>query len=226
MRFTSLLTILLAYLILMPVGSQARWWPFGGDRWRTTEQAEDYQFNVYAKRVEWIKQYEKAEEDRLVREVAAATPTPAPPPAIDPARLVIPELRPYLEEALTSPKALLPKERLARKYIKLRRYDLAREELQAGIALLPDWRAGRLLMAQIHWRQGELDLARREYNLLVVGEPEWIAPRFYRAHLLEIMARTGDALDDWEMLAQLAQQRGLLEMSALADQRIQALRGQ
>ncbi|MBE7559254.1 hypothetical protein HS125_10025 [bacterium] len=195
---------------------------------RTPEEAEEYQYQMYVKRVAWMKEYERAEAARVAAAAAAAAATPEapPPPQIDPAKLVVPQLRPLLEDTARRPHALEPRLKLARKYLKLRHFDLALATLDEGLAQQPDWSLGRLTRAQTLWQKGELDAARREYSLVVVSEPDWITPRFYRAHLLEAMQRTTEAIEDWETLAQMAQERGLVDLSLLADRRMSALRGQ
>ena len=218
-------TVALACALVFGAVAEAAIWPFSGKS-RTPEQSEDYQFALYQKRAQEMKEYRQKEAEQTAMVVAAATAAPTPVPQIDTAKLVVPQLRPLLEDAAMHPRDLLPRERLAHQYMQLRRYDLALQELDEGFATQPDWMTGRMTRARVLWLKGDLDGARREYNLLVVSEPDWIAPRFFRAYLLEIMARNEGALEDWEMITQMAQQRGLVEMNAVAEQHIQSLRGQ
>jgi len=213
--------LLLALVTMLLVTSTQAFWPFGS-RYRSVADMEKYRFDYYVSRVDEVRALRKQGAEK-------ATQVTPPPPAlpevtVSPERLVLPYLKPYLEDVARYPSSTIASRKLVRQYVKLQRYDLALGELDRIFKYNPSWSEGFMLQADIYEKTDQLAKAKADYDLLVVSDPNWISPRFRRAQLLERMARNQPAQDDWEQISRLAQAQGLDELNAVATRHLQELR--
>ena len=215
------LLMALATLLFATTTAQAGWWPWGGSKYRSVAEMEQYRFDHHAKRLDRVKELK-----RQAAEEAARVPEPEPEPkiTIEPERVAAPYLEPYVVAVARYPTSTEASRRLIREYARLKRYDLALAEFDRIFKYNPSWKQGFLLRADLYEEMEQLEKARAEYDLLIVDEPNWIKPRFRRAQLLERLALDMKALEDWETLAHLAQSQGLDEINAAAGRHIQELR--
>jgi tetratricopeptide (TPR) repeat protein len=217
--------VVLFMLTSLPQISQAKLkvWPFGVKAYRTQSQVENYQYDYYLARSQEIKKRKEAEAQKQATKKAKAKKV-AEAVKIDEASVLVPNMRPLLVSVEKHPYSTQSSEKLIRFYMRIRRLDMAMEECERIMQVNPEWPEGRMLKARIHRIQGDTQRERGQYDLLLMDDPDWITPRYHRANYYQRVGNKEKAIQDWEYLLSLAQQKVLNELIAISEQHILELR--